>query len=224
MRLRIRLLPIIVIAALPLLAVKVGGLWQGANAILGSAVAASAESAESEENALPPDGADEAAEGAAGPAEGAAGAIEPSIDVGDISPAQIELLESLAARREELEARARELDMREVVLSATEQRVDENIAELKKLQASVEKLIGRFDERKEARIKSLVTIYEKMRPKDAARIFNELDLTTSLAVLERMREGKAAAIIANMSATKAKAVTNDLAKPRQLPPSGDSQF
>ncbi len=213
MRPRVRLLPITVIAALLLLAVKVGGLWQDANAILGSAVAASAESAESEENAPPPDGAGDPV-----------GAIEPSIDVSDVSPVQIELLESLAARREELEARARELDMREKVLSATEQRVDENIAELKRLQASVEKLIGQFDEREEARIKSLVTIYEKMRPKDAARIFNELDMTTSLAVLKRMREGKAAAIIARMSAEKAMAVTNDLAKPRQLPPPGDSQY
>ena len=114
--------------------------------------------------------------------------------------------------------------MREKVLSATEQRVDENIAELKRLQASVEKLIGQFDEREEARIKSLVTIYEKMRPKDAARIFNELDMITSLSVLERMREGKAAAIIARMSAEKAMAVTNGLAKPRQLPPPGDSQY
>ncbi len=220
MRPRVRLLPITVIAALLLLAVKVGGLWQGASAILGSAVAASAESAESEENAPPPDDADDAAEAAADPA----GAIEPSIDVSDVSPVQIELLESLAARREELEARARELDMREKVLSATEQRVDENIAELKRLQASVEKLIGQFDEREEARIKSLVTIYEKMRPKDAARIFNDLDMTTSIAVLKRMREGKAAAIIARMSAEKAMAVTNHLAKPRQLPPPGDSQY
>ena len=57
MRPRIRLLPITVIAALLLLAVKVGGLWQDANAILGISVAASAESAESEENAPPPDGA-----------------------------------------------------------------------------------------------------------------------------------------------------------------------
>ncbi len=220
MRPRIRLLPITVIAALLLLGVKVGGLWQGANAILGSAVAAGAESAESEDNAPPPDGAGDAAEAAADPA----GAIEPSFDVSDISPVQIELLESLAARREELEARARELDMREKVLSATEQRVDENIAELKRLQASVEKLIGQIDEREEARIKSLVTIYEKMRPKDAARIFNDLDMTTSIAVLKRMREGKAAAIIARMSAEKAMAVTNDLAKPRRLPPPGDSQY
>ena len=120
------------------------------------------------------------------------------------------------ARREELEARAGELDMREKLLAAAEQRVDAKIAELKEMQASLGDQIGRIDEREEAKIKSLVKIYERMKAKDAARIFNQLDQNTLLAVVERMREAKAAEIIAQMSADKAKAVTTDLARRRAL--------
>ena len=68
---------------------------------------------------------------------------------------QNESLESVAARREELEARARELDRREELVSAAERRVVESIADLNKLRASAERMIGQFDERVEARSKGL---------------------------------------------------------------------
>ncbi|MCZ6722083.1 MAG: hypothetical protein O7A65_11160 [Proteobacteria bacterium] len=64
---------------------------------------------------------------------------------------------------------------------------------------------------------SLVKIYQNMKPKDAARIFNELDFDVLVEVLERMRETSAAPILARMDSERAKALTLELAERGRLP-------
>lgn len=60
-------------------------------------------------------------------------------------------------------------------------------------------------------------IYEAMKPKEAARIFEKLDMPVLLDVVERMKERKASAVLAKMDPTKAKSVTLELAQRRDLP-------
>ena len=136
------------------------------------------------------------------------------------TPAEVEVLQSLSERREALQARAGELEMRENLLGATEKRIEEKIAELTKLEATVEAKLKRYDEQEEAKMKSLVKIYENMKPKDAARILEELDMGILLEVAERMREAKMAPILALMNSNKAKTITVELAMRRQLPAAG----
>jgi flagellar motility protein MotE (MotC chaperone) len=59
-----------------------------------------------------------------------------------------------------------------------------------------------------------------MKPKSAARIFEELDLDVLLPVIERMKERKIAPILAKMNAEKAKTITTELAQRRRLPENG----
>ena len=87
---------------------------------------------------------------------------------------------------------------------------------MKKLQETVEALMVRLDDDEETNMKSLVKIYEQMRPKDAARIFDELDMAVLLGVIDRMREAKAAAIMGKMDSEKAKSLTILLAQRREL--------
>ena len=63
----------------------------------------------------------------------------------------------------------------------------------------------------------VIKIYENMKPKDAARIFDELDMDTLLLVAERMKERKLAPVMAQMKPTKAKDVTIRLSTLRSLP-------
>ena len=56
-----------------------------------------------------------------------------------------------------------------------------------------------------------------MKPKDAARIFEELDMAVLLDVIERMKERKTAPILAQMNPRRAKAITLELAQRRGLP-------
>ena len=88
------------------------------------------------------------------------------------------------------------------------------------LRETIAGLIKTFDAQQDAKILSLVKIYENMKPKDAARIFEKMELDTLLEVAERMKERKLAPIMAKMNPEKARDMTVELARLRQLPPTG----
>ena len=126
----------------------------------------------------------------------------------------------MAERREVLEGRERELEMRTGMLNAAETRINGKIKELQVLQATIDQLIKKYDVQQEEKIVSLVKIYENMKPKDAARIFEEMDMVTLLMVAERMKERKLAPIMASMNAGKATEITVELSKLRDMPKPG----
>jgi flagellar motility protein MotE (MotC chaperone) len=107
--------------------------------------------------------------------------------------------------------------MRAGLLKAAETRIDKKVEELKVLQVKIQSLIKSYDDQESSKMQSLVKIYEAMKPKDAARIFEELDMDTLLLVAERMKERKLAPIMASMNPEKAKDMTVELTKMRQLP-------
>jgi flagellar motility protein MotE (MotC chaperone) len=126
------------------------------------------------------------------------------------SPAERALLERLQARREELDARARELDLREAMLKAAERKLEAPSAA-----PGAGGRAGAATERKDdgdaARLKALVTMYETMKPKDAAKIFDRLDIKVLIEVASQMRPQQMAAILAQMSAEAAERLTVELA-------------
>jgi flagellar motility protein MotE (MotC chaperone) len=140
-----------------------------------------------------------------------------TFDPAAVSEAELAILQRLAARRDELDRRARDLDARDALLKAAEQRIDAKIVEIRKIEASVNALLRKHDDEQEAKLKSLVKIYETMKPKEAARIFDQLDMPVLLDVIERMKEMKVAPVIANLDPERAKAITAALATRRHLP-------
>ena len=231
---RLRLLPIVLFAGTLLLTIRVGGLWHDLSITAGSRTVAetkatpSAAAAPSVPDAAMPalpatpvSTAESApafthgAPAAEGDAAGAAPA--PMKDPFAYTDEEISVLQSLSKRREELDGRAQQLDEREALLAVAEKRVDEKIAELKALQQSIEGVVKQRDAEQEQKLKSLVKIYENMKPKEAAQIFQQLDMDVLLDVVERMKEPKVALIMAQMDPTKAKEVTLDLAQWQKLP-------
>jgi len=101
-------------------------------------------------------------------------------------------------------------------LKTAEQELNQKYEELVSLKAEIESLLVQQSEEEQARIASLVKIYEGMKPKDAARIFNTLDLDILLAVAGRMSERKSAPIIAAMSPERAKTLTTMLMDQKTL--------
>lgn len=139
------------------------------------------------------------------------------------SAAEVEVLQSLAKRRDELDRREKKIAEHEALLAAAGQEVDHKITELNKLKGEIEALLGKQQKMQEDRITSLVKIYEGMKPKEAATIFNTLDLDVLLTVVGRMNERKSAPILAAMDPDKARLVTIRLAEQRKLPaPPADS--
>lgn len=211
---RFRLLPITITAAILLMTLKIGDVWHSTGDVLGTSPALAAENktpaaaedtADTADDFLEEPLGDELVERLATP------------DVIDVSPSEIRMLENLLERRTWLDKRERDIDMREKLLAATEIRIDQKISELKAINTNIEGFIKQFDAREDEKITSLVKIYESMKPKDAARIFNELEPDILLELLRRMREAKAAMIIAKMNPAKAMIVTSQLAMRNSLP-------
>jgi flagellar motility protein MotE (MotC chaperone) len=201
---RPRLLPGVIVAASVLLAVKAVDLWSGGS----TAIAAT----RAENGGAPPDAAPKAAPAApdAAPAPAALtppAAAQPDRDPMQMSPEEVDELQQLAARRVELDKRAAELSEREVLMQAAEKRIDDKIAKLQELEKSIDGAVKQRDDVDDARVQSLAHMYEQMKPAEAARILDQLDVPVLLTMLAHIREQKAAPILAAMDPAKAKAVT-----------------
>jgi flagellar motility protein MotE (MotC chaperone) len=127
------------------------------------------------------------------------------------SPAERAILERLQERRQEIEARGRELEIRDGLMKAAEMRLEARIAELKTLEARVTAAVQAKDDADAARFKGLVSMYENMKPKDAAKIFDRLDLTILVQVTSLINPRKMSDILGLMSAEAAERLTVELA-------------
>lgn len=130
---------------------------------------------------------------------------------------ELELLQKLSVRRDALDMRERELDMREGLLKAAEQALQARNAELAALRTKIEAATTTFKKGEDEKLDSLVKIYETMKPKDAARIFDELEIGVLVDVLKRMKEVKSAQILASMDPARARNITTRLAERQSLP-------
>ncbi len=124
------------------------------------------------------------------------------------------LLNDLRERRRQLDSREAALGVRETTLAAITTRIDVRMAELSALKSQLEALEAQRAARDDANWRSLVKVYEAMKPRDAATIFNDLDLPVLLAVLDRMKEAKAALVLSAMLPDRARMVTAELAQMR----------
>ncbi len=131
------------------------------------------------------------------------------------SGAERAILERLQERRQELDTRARELDIREGLNAAAEKRVEGKITELKQVEAQIGTAEEKKDEAEAARLKGLITMYENMKPRDAAKIFDHLEMTVLLEVAARINPRKMSDILAQMSADAAERLTVELASRAQ---------
>jgi len=107
--------------------------------------------------------------------------------------------------------------MRETLISAAEQRLEQKMAELKALKSLIEETLKNRNEDQEKQMQSLVKMYEAMKPKDAAQIFEELDIDVLLDVVARMSERKVAPILGLVTPDRAKEITVELADRQKLP-------
>ena len=126
------------------------------------------------------------------------------------SQSEILILQELAERREALDVRAKEIDKRAIQLKVAEDEIDKKLKQLKAYESKLEKLIQQYSKKEQENINSLVKLYTSMKPKDAARIFNTLDMDITVALLKGMKPSASSAILSQMNSEKAKAVTSQL--------------
>ena len=136
--------------------------------------------------------------------------------INNMTRSEMDLLKELAKRREKLEKDKKDLNVREQVLKATENKIDQKVVDLKLLQSQLEDLMKQYDQKENSKILSLVKIYETMKPKDAAKIFNELEMPVLLKVVSNMKEIRVAPVIASMDTVKARELSIELSRQKPL--------
>ena len=184
--------------------------WTLHDAVVPVAVAASAaETAHTTPPAKAPQ-AEPAPSAAATPAKPSP--AEPPPDVVGVEERQ--LLQELRERRRGLDSKQQGLTEREDILKSAEQRLVARGAELAALQSKLEQLEKGRAGRDDANWASLVKVYEAMKPRDAASIFNDMDAPILLELFDRMKETKASAILAAMQPDRARLATTQLAAKR----------
>jgi flagellar motility protein MotE (MotC chaperone) len=128
-----------------------------------------------------------------------------------LSPGERAVLESLQQRRQELEARAREMDVRESLLKAAEKRIEQRLQELKQTEARITGITGKKDEEEAAKFKSLVSMYENMKAKDAAKVFDRLNMRVLIEVVNAMNPRRMSDILGLMTPEVAERLTIEIA-------------
>ena len=139
-----------------------------------------------------------------------------NVEISDQAPMERILLENLSKRRKELDDWANTISMKESVLNATEKKINSKMMELKKLEMEVSKLLKQYEQKEEGKHKKLVKIYEGMKPADAAKILNKMEMSILLEIAGGMKEDAASKIVAKMDTNKARALTMMLANQRRL--------
>ncbi|NBO18717.1 MAG: hypothetical protein EBV03_05700 [Proteobacteria bacterium] len=125
-------------------------------------------------------------------------------------------MQNLAQRRDELDRWERNIQIKESMLAATEKRIDQKITQIESMKKEVANLLSQYNEKEDTKIRSLVKIYENMKPKDAARIFDEVEMPILLLIIDKMSEKKVAPILSYMDSKKAKSITVQVAEQRRL--------
>src|ERR1700684_2509075 len=220
----IRVLPVVLVAICSLAVLKIAGLildggyvfdyrpestkpswaqetfnFPGRNGVDTSDITRSVEKPQEEETKPAPEVAK--AETSARPEQGQA-----------VSASERAILERLQARRQELEARAREIDIRESLLKAAEKRSEGRVEELKAIESRITGAAAQKADEEAARFKGIITMYEGMKPKDAAKVFDRLEMPVLFEIASEIAPRKMADILGQMSPEVAERLTVEMAR------------
>ncbi len=138
------------------------------------------------------------------------------------STSELDLLESLAERRKQLNEREAALRLKENLLQAAERQIDERIGQLKTLEAKIQTKLKKQDALNDQQYRRLVKIYSSMKPKEAARIFNGLKMPILVDLMRSMKAAAGSQILAKMNAEKARELTLMLVAKDQLVASNET--
>lgn len=117
---------------------------------------------------------------------------------------------------------SRELQLREQMVKATENRIQASLKAKQQQDAAAmapqqQQAPAQATPAATSEIDSLATIYGAMKPAKAAAVFEQLDLDVQVMVAKRMRERSTAAILAAMSPTGAAKLSMAMAGRRPSP-------
>ncbi len=121
------------------------------------------------------------------------------------------LLAAIREREQQLDRESSALTDRSQALSVAETKLAEQLAAFQKAQENLEQTLAMADKAAERDIDRMTTVYESMKPTDAARIFERMEIKFAAGLLSRMRPEVTAQVLTSMEPDTAYAVTLTIA-------------
>ncbi len=130
------------------------------------------------------------------------------------------LAQALKAREDELTAREVMIEDRMAALDLAQAAIDKRLAELATAEDELKKTISVADGAAEQDLGTLTSVYEAMKPADAAKLFAAMAPEFAAGFLSRMQAASAAAILAGMTPEQAYSISVLIAGRNALAPKG----
>lgn len=121
------------------------------------------------------------------------------------------LLEALQAREAQLETQEHKMTLREKALQIAGEEIEKRLSELEQAEDNLRQTLSIADGIAENDLAQLTTVYESMKPKDAAALFEQMEPGFAAGFLGRMRPDIAASVMAGLTPEKAYSVSVILA-------------
>jgi flagellar motility protein MotE (MotC chaperone) len=128
-----------------------------------------------------------------------------------LSPAELQVLQSLQTRRGQIDNREHDIDTEVQLLAAAEAKLDAKLKSMNGLKADIQALMGQADQKSQAEVDRLTVVYSKMKPQDAAAVMAQLDDKVRLPIAAAMKPAVLSAILGKMGTIDAKDLTEKLA-------------
>jgi flagellar motility protein MotE (MotC chaperone) len=138
--------------------------------------------------------------------------LHPEENQQPVSASERAILERLQSRRQELDARVREIEIRESLLKEAEKRITSKVDEMKAFETKAASENAQKAEAENARFKGIITMYEGMKPKDAAKVFDRLEMPVLLEIASQIAPRKMSDILGLMQTDAAERLTVELAR------------
>ena len=95
---------------------------------------------------------------------------------------------------------------------AAEKRIESKVEEMKSLEGKAVTAAGQRNEQESARFKGIITMYEGMKPKDAAKVFDRLEMGVLIEIASQIAPRKMSDILGLMQPEAAERLTVELAR------------
>ena len=139
----------------------------------------------------------------------------------EVSKAEADLVKDILARQSTIEGEQQQLDQQKHVLNAARAVLDQKMNTLDASMATLEQKQAAHREVMDAETDRLVKIYEDMPPKEAAAVFNIMDIHVLIAVASKMNTRKVSAIMGNMSPERVNLISQFMAGVRSFRAASD---
>jgi len=117
------------------------------------------------------------------------------------------LLQAIQDREAQIAEREAYIDRRMQTLAVAEQRIREQMSALSEAESKLAATLSLADNATEEDVARLTEVYQRMKPAEAAGIFETMDIQFAAGFFSRMRPESSAAIMANLPADLAYSIS-----------------